>query len=120
MGEQVNYYAARKRKTDGRWDWSRMNDGQIVAAGPCVDHDDGHDTKEGAELHYWEWTTAGFTVHQAAGQQRPCEKCETWTSQFIELADGGNLAFLCPEHTNVEAVRELVPFEAGIQIASSW
>lgn len=32
----MNYYEARRRESDGKWDWTRMNDGRVWPVGFCA------------------------------------------------------------------------------------
>lgn len=116
----MNYYEARQRSTDGRWDWTCMNDGQIWRAAPCRDHGaGGHATKEEAERHYWEYQTGELRTFPDQAHY-PCKVCETFTNQRAISRDGMVSAYLCDEHRNIDIFRALFPFKPGMSIASSW
>lgn len=137
----MNYDEARQLP-EGGWHWTTMNDGVIRTAPPCISFKkpldpakpfepvapedvvrcDPHETKEGAELHFYhyclnslketEWTTA-----------RLCDAgCETWTNKSLSnLGMGGYFpeVFLCDFHRHPRQVGELHPFQGGIQLVHS-
>ena len=99
----MNYYAARQRETDGRWDWTQMNDGHIWATGACADNTCMHATKEEAEPHEQE------RVHELIrnaersrldtfyGYRCPAEGCEE--KAFYEArVPGRGMYIACDAH----------------------
>lgn len=115
----MNYYEARQRKTDGRWDWTRMNDGAIFPSGPCRSHQDGHATKEEAELHAYEHNLSTARVFTMADQQLRCEDCKQWASGGLETRHGAAVV-LCELHRTTTVLRRLRTFAPGLTIVSSW
>lgn len=117
----MNYYQARQRQSDRRWDWTVRNDDRYYRIAPCVDHDDGHETREEAERHWWDWATAELRESTLIDQQRPCAVCRAWTDLLAESRDGhlGPVS-LCETHRNTEGLRQAAPFHPGTSITSSW
>lgn len=115
----MNYYKARQRKGDGRWDWTRMNDGRIWASAPCSGHADGHATREEAERHYYDHRLETAREYEYPDVQRRCQLCEAWTQKSLGWPDGPTYD-LCDDHRNREGLARVYEFAPGLQIASSW
>jgi len=103
----VNYYQARQRESDKRWDWTCKNDDQVWAMPPCSGHKDGHETAEQAVLHFFSYEAEHLTEHEiAADTQHRCEwvstvdnqRCPNWTTKWLEARHWGGHQFLCDEH----------------------
>lgn len=117
----MNYYQARQRQGDQRWDWTVRNDDRFYRVDACAEHDDGHATREEAERHQWEWATSELTESTLIGVQHPCAVCQAWTDRAASTRDGhGSHISLCDEHRNVEGLRQAYPFRPGVAITSSW
>jgi len=140
----MNYQQARQRKTDGRWDFTSMNDGVVHAIGYCCEYDaidpsvipiseeeqnrlrsfahkhhtDGHDTAEQAQECYKEYLLDHrLRLDQTmSDQQQKCRICGAWTDKFATLSTT-TLYVLCPEHNNRESVAQL--YKAPSQIWTS-
>lgn len=124
-----HYTATQPPHLAGRWQYAMLTS---RGGGPicgCA-RDDGHDTREAAERHYWETATATPHVHAWSDPDalRKCERCDDWTDLRISVRVGhlhDNVHVLCGDHaaglrdasTRVDAVRELVPFGPGRE---SW
>lgn len=120
----MNYYEARQRTSDGRWDWTGMNDSRIFKAGPCAGHDDGHATKEEAERHFYDWELDQLQeLKGPSSTQHRCQSpgCQTFTD--IALAIGGHIGvhfWLCKDHRTRGEVARIYPFTPGLTITSSY
>jgi hypothetical protein len=120
----VNYYSARKRGNDNRWDWTCMNDGRIWKSPPCTEHEDGHATEEEAQRHFYDHelsrlreTTTGDDVRVKCEYQ----PCDGLTSHgLVGIRYFTTPIYLCETHRNRSIVAKLYPFEEGIEIWASW
>ncbi len=118
----MNHYAARERKSDGRWNWTRKmgSDGPIVAAGACVNHEaEGHATKEEAERCFYEHELATLQECSMDTTHEPCKVCGKLTNKLLGRSGFPDTP-LCDEHRNVEEYRKLKPFTPGRFISSSY
>lgn len=129
----MNYYKSRQRDSDGKWDFTKMNDGVTYGVGYCCEfqeftpdmhvseaeqekhqsmshkyHTDGHETEEEACECYRQYVldhrlSLGRTM---SSQKQKCRICGEWTQHFAEvyLAD---IFVLCSEHNNRESVEGL-------------
>lgn len=119
----MNYYAARQRK-DGRWDWTRLNDGVVSRSGPCAKHGEGHVTKEEAERHFYDSELAKLCETWSDGDvQYRCavSGCGQWTQ--VGLASHGYFVtptWLCDRHRDPDMIEKLHPFKPGLEIWASW
>lgn len=131
----MNYFAARQRESDKRWDYTCKNDGTIWPVGYCGGwrepqtglltpeqvqqwvsqaaphrhkfHLDGHATAEEACDCYKQYLL-DFDLRlggEALNTQRKCEVCGAWTSRFARV--GHRTWFLCDEHRTREHVEAL-------------
>lgn len=119
----MNYYESRQRQTDGRWDWTVMNDGRIRRATPCLQHEDGHATREEAERHFWEHEIAtAVSVNAPQNEKYRCEAppgCRDWTQMGWQIRHHSPV-WLCPLHHSREVLKHLHPFKPGQKIISSY
>ena len=140
----MNYYEARQRQNDKRWDFTKMNDGQVMAVGYCrkwsewpnefkekhkksweeyearkdEHHADGHETREEAGECYKRYLLdTSLMFNEMTDQQRKCVVCEAWTSWYADVNHGA-IYNLCDKHRNREEVEKL--FAAPYQITSSY
>jgi len=118
----MNYYEARQR-TDGRWDWTVMNNEIVSRVEPCIDHEDGHATKEEAERHFYEHAVSTLREDTFSDAQEVCAhpECNRWTQKALS----SRLLYpmptpLCDEHRNADVFRGVRPFYKNIVIVSSW
>jgi len=118
----MNYYEARAQ-LDGRWNWTLMNGGAITKTGPCLEHEDGHATKEGAERHFYDHETSSLREDTFPDVQEVCAHpdCNRWTQKALS----SRILFpmptpLCDEHRNADTFRQIHPFYRNIVIVSSW
>ncbi len=131
----MNYYAARQRQDDGRWDYTCIRDGKCWAVGYCheyiepVDskgvmysvgerekvlenkskyHNDGHATPEEAQNCYKQYLL-DFMVRrsQVDDKQVKCEVCKEWTQNLVEV-NHSQVFYLCPAHDNKKELEKLV------------
>lgn len=115
----MNYYDARQRKTDKKWDYTCMNDGRIWPVGYCADAGGGHhDTAEEARECYTRYLLENRMRLDGKmdNQQLRCEICKEFTDGFAEV-DHSHFT-LCGEHRTREHVEKL--FGTVGQITSSW
>jgi len=119
----VNYYAARQRQDNGKWDFTCMNDGRGRPVGYCAEAGGSHhDTEEEAQACYRKYlldTRVRYRSHKEgeAGTYEKCKVCGKLTNGYAEV---GHLSiyFLCQEHQTREALEEVYG-EVG-EIWSSW
>jgi hypothetical protein len=110
----MNYAEARQRESDKRWDWTVRNDDRIWRSEPCSGHEDGHETREEAERHFWEWEMAQpFSVFVEERHLRRCEICNEWTDARVRMYDGYKTLVLCSIHQNRLSIEQLYPFAPG-------
>lgn len=117
----MNYDQARQRESDGKWDWTTMNDGIIRATASCSSHC-GHETQEEAERHFYDYSLD--QVKETGVSWTACEypDCPNPTQRAL-----GNLGFwlalsstpLCDEHRTKECLVEVYPFHAGMALIHS-
>lgn len=140
----MNYYQARQRQTDKRWDYTCRNGEHIFPVGYCQAwrdfdppynqgeqyerylankekyHTGGHDSAEDAERCYYTYLHENRmrTVAMGTTQVR-CDypDCQTWTSEGISVEYA--LAMLCSAHRNKEGWMKVHPFRPGISSISS-
>jgi len=115
----MNYYEARLLKT-GKWNWTRMNDNVITTAGDCINHPEGHTTKEEAERCFYEYVLKNLKEFEVKFAQFKCEICDNWTSKGLETAISSRSAYFCDEHRNKESWIKSHPFTPDIKIISSY
>lgn len=119
----MNYAEARQRKSDGRWNWTTMNDGRIWTSAPCTGHDDGHVTREEAERHFWEYELDSVRRFEIANDDavtlQRCQICSAFTASHVRLADGYTTFMLCPDHQDRASLEQVHPFKAGRQLMHS-
>lgn len=141
-GETMNYYEAKQRKSDGRWDYTRNNE----PTGYCcrfreynqefvekfhiseeeVDkhnsfahkyHSGGHETEQEARECYKQYLLDHqLRFWKTKDEQRKCQICKQWTQNVAEI--GCRMFTLCDEHNNCEEVSGL--FDAPTWSMSSW
>jgi hypothetical protein len=109
----MNYDEARQRQSDGRWDWTTMNDGAIRRKGRCRDHEDGHATRLEAVECYWDYCFDRLREVSIIDTQRRCaaEGCREWTSRGVEAPGLGSLipmTLLCEAHRAAETLRSVL------------
>lgn len=137
----MNYYKARQRQTDGRWDYTVGNDGHVRPVGYCgkfsdkypfhvseeylneiratahKHHTDGHATAEEACECYRQYLLDHHLRLKGDWKdtQHQCEACGAWTSLYAEI----DMRYynLCEQHNNLEEVEKR--FEAPGEIWSS-
>ena len=119
----MNYAQARQRQSDGRWDWTTMNDGRVWRSAPCSSHEDGHATPEDAERHFWDYeldSVRRFVVpdDQAATLEH-CQVCTAFTASHVRFADGYTTFFVCPDHQDRASLERAHPFVAGRMVIHS-
>jgi hypothetical protein len=123
VGEEVNYYAARQRAHDKKWDWTCMNDGKIWRSGPCADHEDGHPTREEAEKHFYDDSISKLREITCPDREmRMCDApgCDTVTQKgLVGTRYFSEPMWLCKLHRSKEVVPAIRPFRPGIEICSS-
>lgn len=118
----MNYYEARKR-SDGKWDWTCMNDGRIWKTAPCADHENGHATKAEAERHFYNYELCRLReVASMPKEMHQCDApgCATYTHKgFVGMKLFTETTWLCKLHFSREVVPGIHPFSEGIIIWSS-
>ena len=114
----MNYEGARQRESDGRWDWTNMRDGAIWRSGPCRDHEDGHETQEEAERHFYD--NALLTMEETnSSSWHGCAVCDTPTKGWLgNRGLGGAIPEtpLCDEHRTVAVIVDIHPFVPGLKL----
>lgn len=120
----MNYYKARQRVHDKRWDWTCMNDGRIWKSPPCTEHEDGHPSEEEAERHFYAHelgrlreTSLGWDA------QVRCEApgCREWTERgLVGIRYFTTPIYLCRAHRSRKVVEALHPYVEGLEIWASW
>ena len=136
----MNYDEAREIEGNG-WHWTTMNDGRIRTAAPCVrytgdpdlplgrptkDEDfercEPHATKEEAERHFYDYSVENARERQT-DRWMDCAVCDGPTKRLFGTAGMGLLFSggvpFCDEHFSKDALRELLPFTAGIRLMHS-
>lgn len=118
----MNYYEARQRLNDGRWDWTGENDGKIFRAGPCRTHDDDHATKEETEQHYYDSEIEEARFYEDQHYRDKCEvpDCKAEMSFKCAMLRNVHRVTLCETHWNKTGLKFARPFKPGIQVISSW
>lgn len=151
----MNYDQARQVESTGKWFYTSRNDDRIHAIGYCSKFIDcpvchgtklmqecpgcngkavvenptpcqGHDTREGAERHYYEWELD----HLREGTWEPdpavqdgrlkCKVCGSPTLKFLHvIGDGFENITLCDEHRNREGFEQGRPFIPGVTVIHS-
>lgn len=134
----MNYYKAKQRLKDKRWDYTRNN----YPAGYCCEyreidptvipiseseqkryqatahkhHTDGHETEEEACECYQEYLLDhSLRFGKMSDQQLKCKVCDEWTQEFADI--DCHMIVLCPKHQGRETVKQL--FKVG-ESWSSW
>lgn len=123
----MNYYDAKKRVEDGRWDYTCNNhptgyckkyteiDSNFYgehykleyAATAHKHHCDGHLTEEDARKCYLEYMLDHrLRFSQMSNQQLKCKICDEWTQGVAEM--DCQLIVLCDKHKTREIVETLV------------
>lgn len=114
----MNYYGARQRKDDGRWNYTCTNDGMTWPVGYCRE-DGGHETeREACECYKRHLLDNRLTLDgHADDQQRRCvvTGCGQWTSEYANVDH--RAFFLCDEHRTREVVEGLFTVDKS---CSSW
>lgn len=133
----MNYYVAKQRVEDKRWDYTCNNhpvgycrkyveiDPKLYgehrqaeyAATAHKHHSDGHATEEEARKCYLEYLLDHkMRFGQMSNQQKKCKICGEWTQGFAEM--DCEILVLCDKHRTREIVETLV--EPPSEIWSSW
>ena len=117
----MQYYQARQRKSDGRWDWTGMHDKVVTARPPCSDHEDGHATAEEAERHFYDYEVENLKPVKLRDEMRRCSfpGCLDFTQDGFESRYLG-LQMLCIGHCTKLGWVAAHPFKPGITVAASW
>jgi len=117
----MNYDQARQRETDGKWDWTTMNDGRIRAAASCIAKC-GHETQEDAERHFYDHSLeqvkeagVSWTSCEYSGCESPANRALGNHGLWLALP----LAPLCDVHRTKEHLTEVYPFEPGMSLIHS-
>jgi hypothetical protein len=97
------YYQARQRTSDGRWDYTNMNDGRVWPIGYCGGEGGGHHATEmEARECYTKYlldTRTNFD-RKMQDQKLRCEVCGEFTDGVAEV---GHASFvLCDQHRTRE------------------
>jgi len=133
----MNYYTAKQRQSDMKWDYTRNGS----PAGYCrqyVEPDDkwfsesqkekhtankskyhvcGHETREEAEECYKQHLLDhNLRFSKSSSQQTKCKECGEWTQNFAEI--GCQTIALCDEHNTSEGVAKI--FDPARESWSSW
>lgn len=120
----MNYYEARKRASDNRWDWTCMNDGKIWKTGPCALHEDGHPTKIEAERHFYDHELSKLReVESAPRDMHQCDApgCCTFAHKgYVGMKLFTETTWLCSLHLSRNVIPGIHPFSEGIEIWASW
>ena len=117
----MNYFGARQRESDRRWDFTQKRDGSIWPVGYCSgksefsgSHEDGHASADEACACYRKYlleTSARFDEDRAASNtQHRCEApdCTEWTSG-VGMVDDTYRWWLCAQHRTHEMLEKLMP-----------
>lgn len=103
----MNYYDARQRKSDNRWDYTCMNGDRVWPVGYCGDHKDGHETAVGAQECYKQYLLDRHLKldQRMPGQQRRCQVkgCDAWTQKYASIGVL-RMFILCDTHRTLEVV----------------
>ena len=140
----MNYYKARQRKIDTRWDFTCCNDDNIYPVGYCHPYEDlsqtqiwnmmseedrrnhvlfkdkyhskGHDTAEEANQCYKQYLLdQRLRFYTDPNSMKHCEICKVWTLTRAWIKLGvGREYVLCPEHASAEYVKSL------FEVAEFW
>lgn len=115
----MNYYDARQRQDNKRWDYTRMNDGHISPVGYCGDADHAHDTAEAARECFARYLLDGWR-EENYGNWAGCAVCDVPTKKGLTTRPPlGHGYPLCDEHRTLEQLKQLAPTDAG-QITASY
>jgi hypothetical protein len=120
----VNYYSARQRAHDKKWDWTCLNNKQIWKTGPCAEHEDGHATKVEAERHFYDHELK--KLKEVTSGNREMHKCDApGCGTFTHMGLVGqhwftDTTWLCALHKVKDVVSMMHPFKEGIEIWASW
>ena len=129
----MNYFEARQRQSDGRWNYTKMNGNMVQEVGYCCEfrefppemhvseeeqeerratahkhHTDGHATEEEACECYKQYVLDHRLSlgRKMANQKQKCVVCGEWTQLFAEVGMA-QLYVLCTEHNNRGSVEGL-------------
>lgn len=130
----MNYYDARIRKTDGRWDYTCRNDGKVWPVGYCMPwdriakadvnfpglgplddthkdkhHDGGHETPDEARACYRQYLLDHHVrLDRNSGMAHyPCRVCQVLTNGSASVKY--HTWPLCDAHRTQEQVEKLLP-----------
>lgn len=116
----MNYYGPRQRKSDGKYHYTCMNDGQIWPVGFCADGCPGHDTAEQACEHQKQYmlSIARFGQKTDAWPKHKCgvQGCESEATCWAMIPGEMRQFEVCESHANKEALATLI--EVGESISS--
>lgn len=108
----MRYYAARQRLSDGKWHYTVMNDGQVVATGYCARTCEGHDTPEEACAHQKAYEIDQLLIIGGAKTEKwpkvRCSypKCDREGIHHAVIPGVLSDMMLCADHANRESVSE--------------
>lgn len=122
----MNYDEAREvadkdGKPTGIWHWTSRNDREIRIALPCT-AECRHETRESAELHFYEWSLQRVEEYDMKDRQLKCKVCGEWTTKGLSQLDFQSYPFaapLCEEHRTIEHLRKLFPMTPGMMFCHS-
>jgi len=135
----MNYYQAKQRKSDNKWDYTRNNrptgycceykeiDPKVIPITEAQQkeyrdtshkhHVNGHASEEEACECYKQYLLDHQLIlnKKMSNQQLKCRVCDQWTQGFAEVHC--SMFVLCPEHNNRKAVESLLSIG---EACSSW
>lgn len=104
----MNYYDARQRESDKKWDYTKMNDGKVWPVGYCGESGGGHhDDADSARECYTKYLLDKRMRLdlQSADAQHRCEICGEFTQGHAEVDH--RTFTLCDAHRTREHVAAL-------------
>jgi len=114
----MNYYQARQLKDTGKWNWTGMRDKVITTAGDCVNHPEGHNTREEAEKCFYNYQVANLREEEYESYNK-CAICKKLSNKSLTTRHGSRPVTLCNRHRNKKNYMKVQPFIPGIRIISS-
>jgi hypothetical protein len=122
----MNYEQARRRMKDGKWHWTNLNDGKVYPSGGCAQDCPGHDSREEAERHQYEYELNNLAeialqpIEGAVDGRHQCVVCGAGTLQALQITGHClRLVPLCAAHCNRAGYALAHPFQPGRSFAHS-
>jgi hypothetical protein len=108
----MNYYDARQRQSDQKWDFTCQNDNRIWAVGKCADKQCNHDTPDEARACYGQWLIDNRLELEAGTLHKQWVECEVegcdHDTDTVSRVGQYYRFMLCQTHRTKEQVAKMV------------